>query len=102
MVRGACPAGWGQAIAEGEMKKPEIGLEYDEMHRETDVIKILAVLEKKIQDQNLLEKAKVKLFSLKDLEFDLITSLSKQIAKEGETPGVDIAFLLITVLIILS
>jgi hypothetical protein len=89
-------------IAKGEMKESKIGDEHHETHRETDVMKILAVLEMKIQDQKLLDKAKVKLFTLKDSEFYLITSLSEQIVKEGETPGVDIAFLLVTVLIILS
>jgi hypothetical protein len=93
---------WNPMIAKGEMKESKIGNEHHEMHRETDIMKILAVLEMKIQDQKLLDKAKVKLFTLKDSEFDLITSLSEQIVKEGETPGVDIAFLLVTVLIILS
>ncbi len=72
------------------------------MHRETDVMKILSVLEKKVGDQKLLEKAKEKLSTLKEPEFSLISSLSEQIVKEGDRPGVDIAFLLITALIILS
>jgi hypothetical protein len=93
---------WNPMIAKGEVRESIIGNEHHEMHRENDVMKILAVLEKKIQDQKLLDRAKVKLLTLKDSEFDLITSLSEQIVKEGETPGVDIAFLLVTALIILS
>ncbi len=88
-------------LAMGEIKQSKIGDE-NQMHRETDVMGILSVLEKRIGDQKLLEKAKGKLITLRNPEFDLITSLSGQIKKEGERPGVEIAFLLITALIILS
>ncbi len=91
---------WSPA-ARCEIKKSKAGDEYA-MLREADVIKILSVLEKKIGDQKSLEKAKEKLFTLKDPQFFLVTSLSEQIAREGDKPGVDFAFLLITVLIILS
>jgi len=84
-----------------EIKKSKAD-EESAMHRGTDVIKVLWVLEKKIGNQKSLEKAKEKLFTLKDSEFFLVTSLSEQIEKEGDKPGVDIAFLLITALIILS
>ncbi|HSB03855.1 MAG TPA: hypothetical protein VLK23_01580 [Thermodesulfobacteriota bacterium] len=89
------PAAW------GEIKRSKSGDEYAR-HRETDVTKILSVLEKKIGDQKSLERAKEKLFALKDSELFLIASLSEQIAREGNKPAVDIAFLLITALIILS
>jgi hypothetical protein len=72
------------------------------MHRETDMTKILSVLGKKVDDQKMLEKAREKLFTLKEPQFSLIASLSEQIVKEVNQPGVDIAFLLITVLIVLS
>ena len=78
---------------------------YEAFHgigREPDVLKILSVLEGKIKNQKSLVKAREKLLNLKESEFALITSLSEQITKEGETPAVDIAFLLITALIILS
>ena len=92
---------WNPTIAIGEIKKSKAIDEYA-TYRETDVMKILSVLEKKIGDQKSLEKAKEKLFALRDSEFYLIASLSEQIAREGDKPGVDIAFLLITALIILS
>jgi hypothetical protein len=92
---------WNPTIAIGEIKKSKAIDEYV-TYRETDVMKILSVLEKKIGDQKSLEKAKEKLFALRDSQFHLIASLSEQIAREGDKPGVDIAFLLITALIILS
>ena len=93
---------WNPMIATGEIEKFKAGDESHERLREPEVMKILSVLERKLADQKLLQKAKDKLLTLKDSELALITSLSEQVAKEGERPGVDIAFLLITALIILS
>jgi len=93
---------WNPTIAIGEIKKSKAITEEHATYRETDVMKILSVLDKKIGDQKSLERAKEKLFALRDSQFFLIASLSEQIAREGDKPGVDIAFLLITALIILS
>ena len=87
--------------AQAETKKPGVG-EYQQLHRETDVIKIISVLEKKVGDQKLLEKAQEKLSTLREPEFSLITSLSEHLLREGDRPGVDIAFVLLTALIIFS
>jgi hypothetical protein len=93
---------WNPMAAMGEIREPRMGVEYHEVRRRDDVMKILSVLKERVGDQESLERAKGKLFTLKDSEFNLINSLSEQITKEGERPGVDIAFLLITALIILS
>jgi len=93
---------WNPTIAIGEIKKAKAVIEEYATYRETDVMKILSVLEKKIGDQKSLERAKEKLFALRNSQFLMIASLSEQIAREGDKPGVDIAFLLITALIILS
>ena len=70
-------------------------------NRGTDVLQILAVLENKIEDQQVLEKTKEKLFTLNDGQTRLIASLSDQVAKGGNSTGASIAFLLVTVLITL-
>jgi len=70
-------------------------------NRRADVLKILAVLENKIEDQQLLQKAKGKLLTLGDRQTQLIASLSDRVAKEGNTTGSDIAFLLMRTLITL-
>jgi len=67
----------------------------------TDVSKILLVLEDRIEDQQLLEKTKDKLLTLDQRQIRLIASLSDRVAKEGNTTGSDIAFLLMTALITL-
>ena len=91
---------WGSA-ARCEIKNSKADENYV-MSRETRVIKVLQALEMKIGNQKSLEKAKDKLLTLKDPQLFLVTSLSEQIEKEGDKPGVDIAMLLITALIILS
>lgn len=70
-------------------------------NRRANVLRILAVLENKIEDQQLLEKTKEKLFTLNDGQTRLIASLSDRVAKEGNTMGASISFLLMTVLITL-
>ena len=70
-------------------------------HLRSDVLKILSVLENKIEDQQLLGKTKEKLLSLSDRETRLIASLADRVTQEGNTAGSDIAFLLMTALITL-
>ncbi len=65
------------------------------------MIKILSILENKIGDHQLLQKAKDKLLTLGDRQTQLIAILSDRVAKEENTVGSDIAFLLMTALITL-
>jgi len=69
--------------------------------RTSNVLKILSVLDNRMTDQPLLEKAKGKVFTLSDQHTRLIASLSDQVAKERSSTSGDIAFLLLTALIIL-
>jgi hypothetical protein len=87
---------------QAETRKSNADEEYRGTHRETDMTKILSVLGKKVDDQKMLERAKEKLFTLKEPQFSLIASLSEQIVKEEDRPGADFAFLLITILMVLS
>jgi hypothetical protein len=87
---------------QAETRRSNADGEYRGMHREADMTKILSLLEKKVDDQKMLERAREKLFTLKEPQFSLIASLSEQIVKEEDRPGVDIAFLLITILIVLA
>ena len=66
-----------------------------------DVSKILSVFENRIEDQQLLERTKDRLLALEKRQLRLIASLSERVAKEGNTAGSDIAFLLMTALITL-
>ena len=66
------------------------------------MLKILPVLEDKIGDRKLLEKSKEKIFTMNSRELHLVAALCEKISDEGQTVSSDIAFLLVTALIVLS
>lgn len=67
-----------------------------------EISKILPVLEEKIHDRKLLEKSKEKIYSMGASEVGLVAALCEKISDEGETVSSDIAFFLVTALIVLS
>jgi hypothetical protein len=67
-----------------------------------DMIKILSVLEKRVEDGKLMEKAKEKLATLNGEELGLIASLCERIEARGHDAGADIAFLMAAMLVVLS
>ena len=67
-----------------------------------EINKILPVLEDKIHDRNLLDKSKEKVYGMGDREIRLVAALCEKISGEEETVSSDIAFLLVTALIVLS
>lgn len=69
---------------------------------EADRFKVLSVLENRMGDRKLIEKAKDKLFTLSGKQTRLIAALSERITNAEETAGTDIVFLLIIALIVLS
>jgi hypothetical protein len=66
------------------------------------MLKILPVLEDKIENKKLLKKSKEKIFAMNSRELHLVASLCEKISDEGQTVSSDIAFLLVTALIVLS
>lgn len=85
-------------------KRSEVKLNHSsvETNLKTDRMKTLSVLENKMEDQKLIEKAKEKLLTLSVKKTHLIASLSERITNSEDTSGADIAFLLIIALIVLS
>ena len=67
-----------------------------------DMLKIIPVLEDKIENRKLLEKSKEKVFAMNRQELHLVAALCDKISDEGETVSSGIAFLLVTALIVLS
>jgi len=67
-----------------------------------EMLKILPVLEDKIENKKLLEKSKEKIYAMNGREVRLIAALCEKISDEGQTVSSDIAFLLVTALIVLS
>lgn len=93
---------WSSPIAIGG--PPNFDLDHSPhiIDREADMIKLVSFLENKMGDQKLLEKAKDKLFKMSDRQIRLMVSLSDRTDNEWDTAGAEIAFLLITALIVFS
>ena len=70
--------------------------------RSSEMIKVLSVIEKRVGDKALLKKIADKLTTMSDDRLQTIASLSKQIAAEEHGTKTDIAFLLLTTLIVFS
>ena len=70
--------------------------------RAEDLDRILEVLERKMGGKKLSKKAKDKLFTLKEDKARLIISLCDRITDDDRTAGAEIAYLIITALIVLS
>ena len=64
--------------------------------------KILPVLEDKMADKRLVEKSKEKLYGMGDREIRLISALCERIPRDDSSVGGDIAFFLVSALIVLS
>ncbi|MBI5603739.1 MAG: hypothetical protein HY879_10310 [Deltaproteobacteria bacterium] len=102
--------GWAWGLVSGllvvlmnsTMVSAGIGMHYAAVTvSEKDQIKILSFLERKIGDQQLMEKAREKLLSLDEKQTRLIVSLSERIS-EDRTARADVAYLIIAALIALS
>jgi hypothetical protein len=70
--------------------------------RSKDTVKILSVLAIRSSDGKVLGKAAEKLSAMNDRDRRLISSLCDLISADGGTAGADIAFSLITAMIVLS
>jgi 4-hydroxybenzoate polyprenyltransferase len=75
---------------------------YQEGGLAVEKLKILSVLEDRMGDEKILEKTKDKLLTLNDKKVRLISSLCERISDGERTAGADIAFSLVTALIVLS
>ncbi|MDP1991601.1 MAG: hypothetical protein Q8K00_11320 [Syntrophales bacterium] len=75
---------------------------YAEIADKNAVSKIVSVLAIKSPDGKVLGKAAEKLSAMNDRDLRLISSLCDRISADGGTAGADIAFSLITAMIVLS
>ena len=70
--------------------------------REVSLLRIESVLENRMPGHTLSEKARAKLLTLSDRQVRIAASLAERIAEDDHTAVAETAFLLLTVLIILS
>ena len=71
-------------------------------HRDTDIPKIVFLLEDKVGSRKVTEKVKDKAFTLSDEQTRLIASLAELTANSAQAAGAELVFLVITILIIVS
>jgi hypothetical protein len=69
---------------------------------ERDLGEIIGILENRIKHYRLPAKAVHKLSSMTDEDFRLVLSLCDRMVKEGDSASADVAFFLITAMIIVS
>jgi len=75
---------------------------YSLIDRTSEMFKVLSVVEKRVGDERLLKKIKDKLPALSDDRLQMIASLSEKIGADDHSAQTDIAFLILTTLIIFS
>jgi hypothetical protein len=75
---------------------------YGEISGQERIAKILSVLEIRSCDRMIIDKAAEKLSAMNKRDIQLISSLCDRISADGGTAGADIAFSLITAMIVLS
>lgn len=71
-------------------------------HRTAEYLKIQWVLEKNIADKSIVKKMTNKLTALNDKQIKLICSLCDRISSDSHSACADVAFLLLTTLIVFS
>ncbi len=67
-----------------------------------EIPKIMSVLESRKPDKKILEKAAEKMSDMNDRNLRLMSSLCDRISADGGTPAADLAYSLLTALIVLS
>jgi hypothetical protein len=90
-----------QSSASGAVAAPKLGPSHESLVKK-EMPKIIPVLEEKIGDRKLVEKSKEKISGMGDREIRLISALCERIPAEESSVSGDIAFFLVTALIVLS
>ncbi len=78
------------------------GIRMSQADRDTDLNKIIKVLEGRIKNHHLPKKAKNKLAAMNDDDIRIVKSLCDRLSKTGDTASADFALLLVTAVIVLS
>lgn len=97
-----CAAFWLPSAALSAVPGRHTGVDASAMLKKDRISRILPVLESRVGDLKLREKAVGKLATLNVEKIELISSLCDKIAADNTSVGSDIAFSLVSILIILS
>lgn len=87
----------------GDQKPSHVqGIRISRVKGDRDLNKIINVLESRIKNHHLPEKAKNKLASMNNEEIRIVSLLCDRMNETGDTAGADFALLLVTAVIVLS
>jgi hypothetical protein len=92
----------GVSVSFGYQPAGAIHSEHVEIIGPDAISKILSVLEIRSSDRKIIDKAAEKLSAMNQRDIQLISSLCDRISADGDTAGANIAFSLITAMIVLS
>jgi hypothetical protein len=92
----------GASIVDGRIERAKLNPPSNVNHRDTDIPKILSLLDDKAGSRKVIEKVKDKVFTLSDKQTRMIASLTELIANGAQAAGAELVFLVITILIIVS
>ncbi len=90
-----------QSPAAGAVAAPRQAPSHESLLKK-EMPRIIPVLEEKMADRRLVEKSKEKLHGMGDREIRLISALCERIPLDDSSVGGDIAFFLVSALIVLS
>jgi hypothetical protein len=92
----------GSSIATSRLEGSKLNAPPNVNHRDTEIAEILSVLEDKVENREIAEKLKDKLFTLSDKQTRLIASLARLTANGDQAAGTEMVFFVMMVLIIVS
>lgn len=92
----------GSTLVEARPEKTSSLQQVEPLRRDIGVLKIQTVLQSRLGDRKLTESAKSKVLLLDDRRIRLLSGLCDRVLLGGDTAGSDVAFLLLTMLIVLS
>jgi hypothetical protein len=92
----------GASIANGRIESSKLNPPSNVNHRDTDLPKIVSLLEDKVGSRKVTKKVKDKAFTLSDEQTRMIASLAELTANGAQAAGAELVFLVITILIIVS
>jgi|SRR3990172_7337296 len=97
--------GSSRASLPGGVNVTPVRLDHERQSRMSDgrdLGKIIKILESRARNHQLPEKAIEKLADMKDDDIRLVSSLCDRISDAGDAAGADLAFILVTALIVIS
>ena len=101
LFAGSSPAAGRQGTAAPSLTMPEQTPERTMEHR-ADLQQVLSVIGHRTKNEKVRERMREKIFTLGDRELHLAASLCERIARDDHSPGANIAFSIVTAMIVLS